>query len=38
MLIELRSCSDPRAASFICLIIVEEGEDEGVEGREGASL
>lgn len=31
LLIELRICSDPRAASFICLIIVEQGGD-GVEG------
>lgn len=29
LLIELRICCDPGAASFICLIIVEEGEDEG---------
>lgn len=33
LLIELRICYDPGAASFICLIIVEEGGDEG-EGRE----
>ncbi len=33
LLIELRICSDSRAASFICLIIVVEGGDEG-GGRE----
>lgn len=36
LLIELRICSDPKAASFICLIIVEGG-DEG-EGGEGGGM
>lgn len=37
LLIELRICSDPRAASFICLIIVERGGDTG-GGMEGEGL
>lgn len=34
LLIELRICSGPRAASFICLIIVEQGGDGGKGGTE----